>query len=147
MALKLTRQERQQSHIHRWLQKRKPAFGPEFSPGPVIDKRQCDQARHGYRKARTRREVPTSMPAMGGIRCFAPGLIHRQLNAFKAFTSARISPYRGHEKTGKSRFFHASLWAHSHSIVAGGLLDTSYVTREIPSISLMIRPLTVSSSS
>ncbi len=36
---------------------------------------------------------------------------------------------------------------HSHSIVAGGLLDTSYVTREIPSISLMMRPLTVSSSS
>src|SRR5450830_137245 len=36
---------------------------------------------------------------------------------------------------------------HSHSIVAGGLLDTSYVTREIPSISLIIRPLTVSSSS
>ena len=60
MALALTRQERQQSHIHRWLQQRKPAFGPEFSPGPVIDKRRCDQARHGYRKARTRREVPTS---------------------------------------------------------------------------------------
>ena len=38
-------------------------------------------------------------------------------------------------------------WDHSHSIVAGGLLDTSYVTREIPSISLIIRPLTVSSSS
>lgn len=36
---------------------------------------------------------------------------------------------------------------HSHSIVAGGLLDTSYVTREIPSISLMMRPETVSSSS
>ncbi|WP_236326184.1 hypothetical protein, partial [Pseudomonas poae] len=72
---------------------------------PVIDKRQCDQARHGYRKARTRREVPTSMPEMGGIKCFELGLIHRQMNAFKAFTSARISPYRGHEKTGKSRFF------------------------------------------
>ncbi|GEM_PF-2324683 len=36
---------------------------------------------------------------------------------------------------------------YSHSIVAGGLLDTSYVTREMPSISLMMRPLTVSSSS
>lgn len=36
---------------------------------------------------------------------------------------------------------------HSHSIVAGGLLDTSYVTREMPSISLMMRPETVSSSS
>ena len=28
---------------------------------------------------------------------------------------------------------------HSHSIVAGGLLDTSYVTRLIPRTSLMIR--------
>ena len=44
--------------------------------------------------------------------------------------------------TGQRRTHH-----HSHSIVAGGLLDTSYVTREMPSISLMIRPETVSSSS
>ena len=29
--------------------------------------------------------------------------------------------------------------SHSHSIVAGGLLEMSKVTREIPSISLMIR--------
>ncbi|VVP66683.1 hypothetical protein PS914_00390 [Pseudomonas fluorescens] len=44
-------------------------------------------------------------------------------------------------------FARASARDHSHSIVAGGLLDTSYVTREMPSISLMIRPLTVSSNS
>src|SRR5690606_16033983 len=31
------------------------------------------------------------------------------------------------------------LSGHSHSMVAGGLLDTSYTTRETPSISLMMR--------
>src|SRR5690606_33798991 len=30
-------------------------------------------------------------------------------------------------------------WDHSHSIVAGGLLDTSYTTRLIPRTSLIIR--------
>ena len=38
-------------------------------------------------------------------------------------------------------------WAHSHSIVAGGLPETSYTTRERPGTSLMMRREQISSSS
>jgi hypothetical protein len=41
-----------------------------------------------------------------------------------AVSAARLKAGR-HEKTGLGRFFHAALRDHSHSMVAGGLLDTS----------------------
>lgn len=37
--------------------------------------------------------------------------------------------------------------SYSHSMVAGGLLDTSYATRDTPDISLMMRLDTVSNNS
>src|SRR5690606_37955488 len=61
-------------------------------------------------------------------------------------------PRRAWERGGTSvlTFCHRmgiNLSVYSHSIVAGGLLETSYVTRDTCSISLMIRFDTFSSSS
>ncbi len=93
--------------------------------------------------------LPPYVDAMDDALSLAPGTHHDNIGnrALTPSPGAKFSRKRlEKEKTPQGRLFYIfmlegqrALTAYSHSMVAGGLPETSYTTREMPLISLMMR--------